>query len=137
MVWGWVVLLVTWAMMSSPCLTWISGPGTWPLKAKTRYLRSGATCMVTSSIVMLNSRTSAKACEATDSAARPASQPASLRAYDPTPAASARPEIDVMHELLIWRGRNESGRGPGGGGGRRRGPGGGGGGGGGGGRGAI
>src|SRR3569832_1910291 len=126
MVWGRVVLLVTWATMSSPCLTWISGPGTKTLKTKTWYLRSGATCMVTSSIVMLNSRTSAKACEATDSAARPARQTASLRAYDPTPDASARPEIDFMHDLLYWRGRNEAGRGPGGGGGRRRGPGGGG-----------
>src|SRR3569833_677383 len=112
MVWGRVVLLVTWAMMSSPCLSWFCGFGSWLLLVLFWFLWSGATCMVTSSIVMLNSRTSAKACEATDSAARPASQTASLRAYDPTPDASARPEIDNKQKHHNWRGRNESERGP-------------------------
>src|SRR5690606_39609987 len=61
MVWLRVVLLCTVTSTASPSLTWIRGPGTWPLKPHTLALKPGATSRSTSSMVSSNWRVSARA----------------------------------------------------------------------------
>src|SRR5690606_124823 len=61
MVWLRVELLCTVTSTASPSLTWIRGPGTWPLKPHTLALKPGATSRSTSSMVSSNWRVSARA----------------------------------------------------------------------------
>src|SRR5690606_26929559 len=68
MVWFGVVRSWTVASTVSPSATWISGPGTWPLKAHTLARKPGATSSSTSSMVSSNLRSSARAADGETSA---------------------------------------------------------------------